>query len=116
MQINKKIMEELGIVTDVNKIVISKGLKSHIEKHNHKNVLKYFDKIQEILESPDYIGINPRKKQTSLECIKILDDNVLVAVKLDTKRNYFYTPSMYDITDSKLKTLLESGRIKKYKI
>lgn len=48
--------------------------------------------------------------------MKILDDNLLVAVKLDYRNSYFYVASFYDITDSKLKRMIESGRLKKFEL
>ncbi|MDD7383611.1 MAG: PBECR2 nuclease fold domain-containing protein [Peptoniphilaceae bacterium] len=104
----------LNIETDVNRLVISNGLKKHLIKHNHRNVLKYYDNIENIINNPDYIGKNPNEKEVSFECVKILDDNLLVAVKLDKKRSYFYVASFYEITESKLKSMLKSGRLKKF--
>ncbi|WP_341433815.1 hypothetical protein, partial [Mesomycoplasma ovipneumoniae] len=59
-------------------------------------------------------GKNPREEGISLEYLKVLDDNVLVAVKLDNKNNYFYVASVYEVTDAKLKSMLNSGRIRVY--
>lgn len=116
MKVTKEVKKKLNISTEVEKIIISKGLKSHVVKHKHANVVKYFSEIENIIKNPDYIGINPREKGTSLEYLKVLDDNILLAVKLDSKRNYFYTASMYEVTEAKLKSMLNSGRIKKYNI
>lgn len=77
-------------------------------------MLKYYDNIENIINNPDYIGKNPNEKEVSFECVKILDDNLLVAVKLDKKRSYFYVASFYEITESKLKSMLKSGRLKKF--
>lgn len=107
---------ELNIDTEIEKIIISKGLKAHVIKQNHDNVLKYFSEIENIINEPDFIGVNPREKGPSLEYIKIFDENILLAVKLDSKRNYFYTASMYEVTEAKLQSMLRSGRIRKYKI
>ncbi|MCW1031109.1 hypothetical protein OJ933_10870 [Streptococcus anginosus] len=46
--------------------------------------------------------------------MKILDENILVAVKLDKKGDYFYIASMYEITDAKLHRNIKSGRLKKF--
>lgn len=116
MKVSSEIKKKLNIETDIENIIVSKGLKAHILKSRHENILKYFSELENIVNNPDYIGVNPREKGISLEYIKVLDDNVLLAIKLDTKRNYFYTASMYEVTDSKLKSMLKSGRIKKYNI
>ena len=114
MKLIKEIKERLGIDVQTEKIVISDGLVSHMKKHNHANVLKYLGDIETIIASPDYIGINPRIEVPSVEYIKLFDDNILLAIKLDAKEDYFYTASMYEVTDAKLRSMLKSGRIKKF--
>ena len=111
VKVTKQVKEKLKINTEIEKIIISKGLVSHMKK---SRMIKYISEIENIINNPDYIGINPREKGTSLEYLKVFDDNVLLAVKLDIKRNYFYTASMYDVTEAKLQSMLSSGRIKKY--
>lgn len=114
VKVTKQVKEKLKINTEIEKIIISKGLVSHMKKSRHEKMIKYISEIENIINNPDYIGINPREKGTSLEYLKVFDDNVLLAVKLDIKRNYFYTASMYDVTEAKLQSMLSSGRIKKY--
>ena len=114
MIVSDKIKKLLQIETNIDKTVISEGLKKHILKHNHENVIGYFEEIPSIIKYPDYIGQNPRENGISLEYIKILGTNLLVAVKLDIKNDYFYVASFYGITDSKLKKMINSGRIIKY--
>lgn len=89
----------------------STGLLVHIQKR-HPHCLKYLEKIPDILSNPDYIGKNPNEYQ-SVEFIKQYDDHVLVAVKLDIIENRLYVASLYNISESKIKNRLNSGRIKK---
>ena len=89
------------------------NLEKHFIKRNHIDVLKYFDKIEEIINNPDYMGINPSEKTESIEYVKIFEDNVLVALKIHESKDFYYIPSMYTITDYKLKSRLFSGRLKK---
>ncbi len=114
VKINKKIKQQLDINIDVDEVIISRGLETHMKKSRHKHAIKYISYIENIINTPDYVGINPREEGVSLECIKLFEDNILLAIKLDMKNNYFYTASMYDITDAKLKSMIRSGRIKKY--
>ena len=88
----------------------SVGLESHIKK-KHSNYLIYLDNIPDIISNPDYIGKNP-KESNSIEFIKCYDDNIKLAIKLDTKNNYLYVASLYEIKDSKLQRHLDSGRLK----
>ena len=90
----------------------SEGLKKHIAKR-HPEFVNRIDKIQEILSSPDYIGMRDNR---SVELIKICDENLLLALQLDISDTYFYVSSLYDISSSKLKNRLYSGRLKPTKV
>ena len=106
--------QEFNDILDINlpceTIYQSVGVKSHVEK-NHLEYIKYLDNIPDIIASPDYIGRNPREDK-SIEFVKCYEDNIKVAVKLDTKNDYLYVASLYEIKDSKVKKHLESGRLK----
>ena len=114
MKVKEQIKELLGIQSDVNVIKYSKNnLEKHLLKRNHIDALKYFDKIEDIIEEPDYVGINPNEKSECLEYVKVFDENILVALKIHSSEEFYYIPSMYMITDYKLQSRLFSGRLKK---
>ncbi len=104
--------ETLGVEFPKLDIVKSNGLVTHVQG-KHPNCVKYIDKINEILIAPDYVGIN-RKHPNSFELIKKYDDNVLLAIKLDIKKNYYYVASLYNVSQDKINNKLHSGRLKKY--
>lgn len=97
-------------VTDI--LVNEANLEKHMLKSRHHNMVKYIPEVASILATPDYVGQNNNVKSDSFEVIKVLEDNVLVAVKLDRQRDYFYVASVYDVTDSKLEHMKNNGRIK----
>ena len=101
----------LGISLPQLNIVQSTGLKTHIVK-NHPSCLKYLNKISEIISSPDYVGVNP-KERDSFELIKQYDNNVLIGIKIDIKNNYYYVATLHDIKQAKIDNRLHSGRLKK---
>ncbi|EMB83652.1 PBECR3 domain-containing polyvalent protein [Streptococcus mutans] len=107
----KELVELDSSISDV--VIFEEGLKKHLAKQKHEDVLIYFDKITEIISSPDYVGINPREKIESLELIKRYDDNVLLALKIDKKNNCYYIPTMYTVSEYKVEQRLYSGRLKK---
>ena len=82
----------------------------------HFKCLRYIDSLSEIINDPDYIGINPNEKNFSIELIKCYKDNVLVGIKLDSKEGFLYVATMHDIQKSKIQRRLHSGRLKKVKI
>lgn len=93
-------------------IFMSEGFGVHIQKR-HPGYMKYIDQVPEIITSPDYIGRNP-KEPDSIELVKVFDENILLAIKLDKKRDYLYVASLYDVNSSKIERRLSGGRLKKY--
>lgn len=81
-------------------------------KRKHYKSLKYIDFIPDIIENPDYIGVNPNESQTSIEIIKRYKNNIMI-IKLDIEGNYLYVSTVHDIQDAKIERRLYSGRIKK---
>ena len=94
------------------KIMQSNGLIKHISK-KHPNQIKYLKNVKDILDNPDYIGVNP-KEPDSIELVKVYADNILIAIKLDYNNGYYYLASLYDISNGKVNNRLNSGRLKKY--
>lgn len=91
----------------------SNGLIIHIKNRGHEKGIAYFDKLEEIIDKPDYIGHNTRHLN-SFELIKKYEDNIQVAIKLDIENGYWFVSSIYEITQSKLERRLHSGRIVSY--
>lgn len=55
------------------------GLEKHILKR-HPDCLQYVGYIPQILESPDYIGVNPNETSVSFELVKVLSENVQIGI------------------------------------
>lgn len=104
--------EQLGLSLPVGTIYRSDRLINHIQRR-HPDCVDYMDKLPEMIAAPDYIGTNP-KEPNSMELVKVFEDNILVAVKLDVKKGYLYVASFYDITDGKLHNRVNSGRLQKF--
>lgn len=78
-------------------------------------MFKYIDYIPDIIDNPDYIGVNPNENGTdSIELIKRYRDNVMIGIKLDKENDYLYVSTMHDIQESKIQRRLYSGRIKEF--
>ncbi|MWV57208.1 PBECR3 domain-containing polyvalent protein [Streptococcus zhangguiae] len=110
-QLTKKIIEEFGLsFEEGTEILLSSKRKKHMEKHRDEfsDFEKTFERIDEIVQNPDYVGRHPNGQ--SLEYIKKLDGNVLVAVRLSEKLS---VRTMYVIKDTKLENYLKAGRTKK---
>lgn len=95
----------------------SSGLSIHMRNHGHGRYIQYIEKLEEILLSPDYIGVNPNEPaNTSIELVKRYNDNILVGIKLDIENNYMYVSTMYGLQESKLQRRLHSERLKEFNI
>ena len=103
----------LGMEMPCADIFLSTGLIVHLRAHNHSNCIPYMEKIPEIIAHPDYIGCHPTIPN-SIELIKKLDENLLVAIKLDPDDNYLYISSFYEVKESKIQRRLNSGRLKTF--
>lgn len=115
------INEEISNLTNCNytgEVYAAPGVLKHIKKR-HKTELSesilddILDTIKKVLKEPEYIGTHPKKAGTSIEFVKKIDDNILVATELDIKENYIYVASMYPIHQSKIDNRVHSGRFKK---
>lgn len=91
----------------------SSGLVKHIQKR-HPDCLEFVSLIPTIIESPDYIGVNPHEEGVSFELVKVLAENLQVGIKLDTKEEYLYVATLHPITEAKLKHGIANGRLKKF--
>lgn len=101
-----------GVSLPCGKIFISDGFSVHIKKR-HPGYERYIDRISEIIDSPDYVGCNP-KEPDSIELLKVFDENIQIAIKLDTKNDYLYVASLYDVKQSKIDRRLAGGRLKPF--
>ena len=109
----QELNDVIGSNMPLQKIYRSKGFPTHLINKKHFNCLKHISSISDIIENPDYIGVNPNEDGDTIELIKILNKYILVGIKLNSDENYLYVSTMHEIQDSKLNRRLHSGRIKK---
>lgn len=111
--LNKEHIDLIGIHMPSSEVYIYPGAIKHIRNRHLDDFNKYFKFIPDIISNPDYVGKNPKEKD-SIELIKYISDDVLVAIKLDPS-GYLYLSSMYSLSSSKVPKRLKSGRLKKVK-
>ena len=113
-QVTDEVKEIFNIVLEASDIKVNKeGLRSHMLKRHHNDVIHHIEDLELILRNPDFVGVNPREKDASFEYVKRFDDNVLVAIKLHKSGDFFYVPTMYRLQDFKLQSRIKSGRLRK---
>jgi len=108
-KLKQEYIDALKISLPCAEIYMYPGAIKHLKKKHNEDFKKYFHSIPEIIEKPDYIGVNP-KEPNSIELVKVIEKDVLVAVKLDPS-GYLYFSSMYELTPSKVPKRLASGRL-----
>ena len=109
-------IEEFNIATGqalpCGAVYQSAGLSVHIQKR-HPDEIDLLNHVPEVIHEPDFIGKNPREPY-SIELVKLLEKNVMVCIKLDMKHSYLYVASVYSISEAKLKSRVQSGRLKPF--
>lgn len=106
----EKFNQLTGQTLPCGNIYQSKGLLKHVEKR-HPDETYLVSLIPSVLQAPDYIGKNP-KEPHSIELVKVMGQNVMVCVKLDTRNGYLYVASTFSISQAKLENRIASGRLK----
>ena len=108
--LEKSIIDLLSVELNPGEIKLLPGGIKHIRKKRPDCFDKYLGKISSIISKPDYIGSNP-KYLNSIEYIKKIEENILVAVRLDNKKCILCVATMYQVTDSKINRMLKKNRI-----
>ncbi|SHI58463.1 hypothetical protein SAMN02745163_00428 [Clostridium cavendishii DSM 21758] len=101
-------------------VYMSPGVIKHIMKKHKNNLEDYvtnniIDYIKLIIRKPDFVGKHPKKVGTSIELVKKIEQNLLLAIDVDLDEHYIYVASLYPITEAKLISRISSGRVKKFK-
>ena len=96
-------------------VIMWKDRIEHLYKHSYDvsqlSVEQLINLIPSIISEPDYIGY--RDKDFSLQFIKEFDNNILVAIRADSRGNFTFR-TMYTITEGQLKDYIKKNRAWKY--
>lgn len=72
-QVTDEVKEIFNIVLEASEIKVNKeGLRSHMLKLHHNDVIHHIEDLELILRNPDFVGVNPREKDASFEYVKRL--------------------------------------------
>ncbi len=117
----KSEIANLGNFPFSGKVYMAPGVARHVMRKHGRDLGKYImahmeDYIEDIIANPEYIGAHPKKVGKSLELVKKIDKNLLVALEVDLDEDYIYVASFYPITSSKLENRIFSGRFKENSI
>lgn len=113
-KISEKVITKLEIVEtkDMNIYIGGRNIE-HIKEKHPVDFSRFFKQLNNILESPDYIGKNPNNG--SLEYIKELNGHyVKVAIRMSKSKKWLIR-SMYSTRENRLKSHLEKQTLFLYK-
>lgn len=85
-KLTKKVIDTFGLTfTENQPILCGETNRQHMQEEHPEDYEAYGDKIEEIINNPDFIAKHPKKKNSSIEYIKLFknesDEYVLVAVR-----------------------------------
>ena len=115
-RINTSVAEQLGFAFD-GCVYASPGVINHIKKHHGKQLTKnvkdnLLKVIENIIEYPDYIGVDRRRGTVgAIEFVKKVDNILLLGLEIDVDEKYIYVATLYPITKSKINSRLFNGRL-----
>ncbi len=96
-----------------NNIYLGPTNISHMQTSHPADYAKYKNEIKNILNDPDYVGLNP--KDGSIEYVKnfIIDNEyVKVAVRISSGNKY-YARSLYVLNKRRVDNFIKKGTLKK---
>ena len=110
--IKKNVILILGLdIPDGIPIYLGQTNIQHMQNKHPSDYQKYGDKISDILENPDYIGLNPA--DGSLEYVKeyMMDNEfVKVAVRVSGNDTYF-ARSLYILNNNRVQNFIKKGTL-----
>lgn len=112
--VSNTIIDLLNIdyITDKN-IYIGPSNISHMQSPHPNDYNKYKNEIKNILDNPDYVGIN--SKDNSIEYVKeffVDNEYVKVAVRVSSS-NKLYARSLYILNKRRVQNFIAKGTLKK---
>jgi hypothetical protein len=108
-RLRKEIRTLLPIYPTESTIKLYPSVIKHIKKRHPYAYREYFNKIREILEQPDYIGMR-EDDCLRIELVKCYKDMVLLALKIDEEKQLFVC-SLYIIEPNRVDIRVKYGRL-----
>ena len=117
--LNKFIIDEFHLnLKEGQPIYIGESNLNHMKSEHPEDFKIYGDKIEEIINNPDYIAKHPNKKNSAIEYIKIYknenNDYVLVAVRA-TGAGTLFARTLFVIDKEKVEKYKNKNALIPYK-
>lgn len=110
--LTEKVAETLGLIKKRSPIYLGESNIEHMKQRHPADYAKYGNYIPEILNHPDYVGINPNDNSIAfVKEFEIDGEFVKVAVRISSS-GILFARSLYIITDSKINNYIKKGSLK----
>lgn len=118
-RLSKRIIDEFELsLKEGQPIYIGESNLKHMESEHPEDFKKYGNKIEDIINNPDYIAKHPNKKDSAIEYIKVYKDesnnHVLVAVRA-TGKGVLFVRTLFTMDYEKVKKYRNKSALKPYK-
>ncbi|MCL2638530.1 MAG: PBECR2 nuclease fold domain-containing protein [Oscillospiraceae bacterium] len=90
-------------------IYIGESNIKHMKEQHPGDYKKFYTRLQRIIETPDYVGIN--KSDNSIEMVKNFGVHVKLAVRIANDGEY-YARSLYEVGKSRVENSIKRGQLK----
>lgn len=111
-EISQNVIDLLGLKMESNTpILIGKSNIEHIKNRHPYEYDKYFGEIENILQNPNYIGMNP--KENSIMFVKEYEANsefIRVAIKV-TANKKCYAKTLHLLSTCNVERYIEKGTL-----
>lgn len=117
--LTKQVIETFSLnLTEGQPILCGESNIEHMKQQHPEDFELYGDKIEDIINKPDFIAKHPKKRNSSIEYIKIFEkennDYVLVAVRA-TGRGTLFARTLFVMDNEKVDKYRRKDAFKDYK-
>lgn len=107
----KSVGTVLGVKLLTRRVAVVQSTVNHIRKAHPEDFAKYWPRVREIAENPDYAGLHgPTGKK--FEIIKLLDRAVVIGLKIGTEREPLWISTLYHLEERKLRSRIRRKKIR----
>lgn len=82
-------------------ILLGESNIDHMRTEHPEDFAKYFDELENILKSPDFVAVHP--KNGSVQFVKVFDNLVMVGVRVSSSGALF-ARTLFSMSDGKIKS------------
>lgn len=108
----RALTQHYNLICESYEVFMPPGVLKHLKKRGHwEDFLTYHQDIPSLIANPDYAGQNP-KEPNSVELYKVLNEHILIAIKMNPQNNLFLG-SFYQLDngEKKIERRLRTQRI-----